>query len=366
MNQRTLPLRLDHARAWRTYRGGKLLDTWNGVPHAGDTNFPEEWIASLVTARNPGREQYPDEGLSRLADLPGTPFLRDWIDEQGPRAVGADHWARYGASLGVLVKLIDAGERLTVQVHPDRNAAETLFHSRYGKTECWYVLGGRTVDGEEPCIYIGFRPGVTRSQWKELFLEQNCPGMLACLHKIPVHAGDVILIQGGVPHAIGAGCFLTEIQEPTDYTIRVERTTPSGLHIADSACHQGLGFERMFDCFHYEPVTGEEARRRWFLHHDPVPLPGGGQHRTLVDESDTPYFAMEELTLTAQTELPPEKGFGILVAVEGEGAFLASDGSRMPVRRGEQFFLPAGAGSLCIDPEGGKPLRILRCGGPML
>lgn len=153
--------------------------------------------------------------------------------------MGADHWARYGASLGVLVKLIDAGERLTVQVHPDRETAEKLFHSRYGKTECWYVLGGRTINGEEPCIYLGFRPGVTRSQWKQLFREQNCAGMLACLHKIPVHRGEVILIRGGVPHAIGAGCFLTEIQEPTDYTIRVERTTPSGLRIADSACLGG-------------------------------------------------------------------------------------------------------------------------------
>ena len=364
MNHRTLPLRLDHARTWRTYRGGKLLDEWNGLPHPADDNFPEEWIASLVTARNPGREQYPEEGLSRLADLAGTPLLRDWIAQQGPAAVGAGHWERYGTSLGVLVKLIDAGERLTVQVHPDRDAAQRLFCSRYGKTECWYILGGRTVNGRPPCIYIGFRPGVTRRQWEELFRRQDCEGMLACLHRIPVCPGDVILIRGGVPHAIGAGCFLTEIQEPTDYTIRVERTTPSGLHIADSACHQGLGFERMFDCFRYEPVTGEEARRRWFLRHDPVPLLGGGLRRVLVNADDTPYFSMEELTLTVRTELPPEKGFSILVAVEGAGAFVASDGRRVPVRRGEQFFLPAQAGSLCIDPEDGRPLRILRCGGP--
>ena len=359
-----MPVRLDHARAWRTYLGGKLLDTWNGIPDAKDSNFPEEWIASLVTARNPGREQFPDEGLSRLADLPGTPFLRDWIEQQGSRAVGADHWARYGASLGVLVKFIDAAERLTVQVHPDRDTAQRLFHSPYGKTECWYVLGGRTINGEEPCIYIGFRPGVTRSQWKELFQEQNCAGMLACLHKIPVHTGDVVLIQGGVPHAIGAGCFLTEIQEPTDYTIRVERTTPSGLHIADSACHQGLGFERMFDCFHFEPVSMAEARRRWFLHHEPTPLPDGGQRRVLVDEGDTPYFAMEEWTVAGGAELPSDGRFAILAAVEGEGVFRGPQGECLPVRRGEQFFVPASVETLRVEAAENTPLRLLRCGGP--
>lgn len=359
-----MPVRLDHARAWRTYLGGKLLDTWNGIPDPRDTNFPEEWIASLVTARNPGREQFPDEGLSRMADLPGTPFLRDWIAQQGPRAVGADHWARYGASLGVLVKLIDAGERLTVQVHPDRETAEKLFHSRYGKTECWYVLGGRTINGEEPCIYLGFRPGVTRSQWKQLFREQNCAGMLACLHKIPVHRGEVILIRGGVPHAIGAGCFLTEIQEPTDYTIRVERTTPSGLRIADSACHQGLGFDRMFDCFHFEPLPEAEVRRRWFVHHDPAPLPGAGWRRVLVGEEDTPYFSMEELTVTGTAQLSPEGRFGILVAVEGEGAFRGPEGRTMPVRRGEQFFVPASAGTLTVAAAENSPLRLLHCRGP--
>lgn len=61
-----------------------------------------------------------------------------------------------------------------------------------------------------------------------------------------------------MPHAIGAGCFLVEIRAPTD-TIRVERTTPSGFAVADSMCHQGLGFEKMFECFHYEPHSRGES-----------------------------------------------------------------------------------------------------------
>lgn len=57
--------------------------------------------------------------------------------------------------------------------------------------------------------------------------------MIGCLHKIEVNIGDAFMIYGGVPHAIGSDCFLLEVQEPTDYTMRVEKTTPAGLIISD-------------------------------------------------------------------------------------------------------------------------------------
>ena len=87
--------------------------------------------------------------------------------------------------------------------------------------------------------------------------------MLSCLHKVPVKKGDTFIIRGGVPHGIGAGCFLVEIQEPTDYTIRTERVTPSGLPVADAMCHQGLGFEKMFDCFDYQGYSLAELQKKY-------------------------------------------------------------------------------------------------------
>lgn len=239
---------LDHPRVWRTYQGGQRLDALHGlVP--GDGQHPEEWVLSTVEARNPGR---PPEGLSRLSD--GT-TLKVRLEQAPAFYLGHRHSQRYGAQPGVLLKLIDANERLTVQVHPDRPTAQRLFHSPYGKTECWYILDDTPVDGEAPCVYLGFRPGITREHWRQLFDSQDTRGMLAALHKIPVRRGETILIPGGVPHAISAHCFLAEIQEPTDYTIRVERTTPAGLEVCDEQCHQGLGFDAMFDCFHYEGLS---------------------------------------------------------------------------------------------------------------
>ena len=78
-----------------------------------------------------------------------------------------------------------------------------------------------------------------------------------------VKKGDTFLIEGGIPHAIGSGCFLVEIQEPTDYTVRNERVTPAGLQISDFMCHQGLGFDKMFDCCEYEGYTIDQIQDRW-------------------------------------------------------------------------------------------------------
>ncbi|MCQ6274975.1 hypothetical protein JMM81_08375 [Bacillus sp. V3B] len=98
-----------------------------------------------------------------------------------------------------------------------------------------------------------------------MFHEQNIQGMLERMHKFYVKPADTFLLEGGIPHAIGEGCFLVEIQKTTDYTIRIERISPSGLEIDDFMCHQGLVFEKMFDCFNYEGFTKEETAHKWHV-----------------------------------------------------------------------------------------------------
>ena len=236
-----------------------------------------------------------------------------------------------------------------------------LFQSQYGKTECWHILSGHPVNGEEPCIYYGFQPDMTRARWEALFHAQDIPGMLAGMQKYPVHPGDTILIEGGMPHAIGAGCFLVEIQEPTDYTIRVERTTPSGFAVADSMCHQGLGFEKMFECFHYEPHSREEIHDRWFIEPETVLKTAGGSITTLVGYRNTPLFRLDEVNVsdTLTVDCPP-RGSGIYV-LEGAGT-LSANGRSLPLKKTDQLFVPAGTGRFTLDAE--APLRVLHFFGP--
>jgi len=354
------PIRLDNPRAWRTYLGGSALSALHG--EAGkDDHFPEEWIMSVVAARNAGREHIHDEGLSHLMDTGET--LKDWLAQDAVAALGEAHAQRHGAHPGVLVKLIDSAERLTVQVHPDQPTARALFNSAFGKTECWHILGGHTVDGEPPCIYLGFVPGTTREQWQALFEAQDIPGMLSCLHRFPVQVGDTVLIEGGVPHAIGAGCFLAEIQEPTDYTIRVERTTPSGFPVADFMCHQGLGFERMFACFHYDGLPRETVRERWFIKPRLTRAQAGGRTITLIDATDTPMFAMRRVQVQGSFTLTMTPRFSGLYVLSGEGT-LACEGDEQRIGKAEQYFLPAGIRQLRFTAAPGKPLVMLQCFGP--
>ena len=351
------PFHLDNPRAWRTYLGGSQLDLLHGDAAGTDGHFPEEWIMSVVSARNAGREQFQDEGMNHLR---GTEIPLKTVLEKDPAGYLGE--GQTDASLGVLTKLIDSAERLTLQVHPDRPTAMRLFHSPYGKTECWHILSSRSIDGEAPCIYYGFKENVTREMWKELFQKQDIPGMLDAMQKYPVKPGDTILIEGGMPHAIGAGCFLVEIQEPTDYTIRVERTTPSGFPVADSMCHQGLGFEKMFECFNYEPHTRQQIHERGFIRPETVLETPAGKIMTLVGYANTPLFRLDEVTVSGQLTVPAQgDSFSGLYVLEGSGV-LSAHGRSLNITKTDQIFVPAGTGDFTLTAD--APLRVLHFFGP--
>ena len=349
----TKPIRLVTSRAWRTYLGGKMISVLHGETGA-DTNFPEEWLMSTVSARNAGREHIV-EGISRVADTDLT--LAGLVKAYPHEMLGDAHVSAHGENLGVLVKLLDAAERLTLQVHPTRETAKRLFDSGFGKTECWHIIGEREIGGEKPCIYIGFREGVTREEWERCFREQDIPAMLACLHKVEVKTGDTFIVRGGVPHGIGAGCFLVEIQEPTDYTVRTERVTPSGLAVADSMCHQGLGFDRMFDCFEYDGADLDKTLQRYRV--EPVCESGDGYDvKHIIYPEVTDMFALDLVTVTDTAALANHAFCGIYV-LSGEGSL-----EGMPIKACDHFFVPASCHRITLTAKGDAPLTLIRCFGP--
>ncbi|MBE6906918.1 MAG: mannose-6-phosphate isomerase [Ruminococcaceae bacterium] len=348
-------LQVGETRVWRTYKGGKRIDEWRGRTPGTDSNFPEDWIASTVMASNPGRGKIP-EGLSRVLNLPGQPKLKTLFEEDPEGWFGAAHAEKFGSVLGILIKMIDAGERLTIQVHPDKDYAKQVFHSDYGKTEAWYILGG-----EDACIYFGFKPGITRQRWKALFDQQDISGMLECLHRIPVKPGDSYLICGGVPHAIGQGCFLVEVQEPTDYTMRTELVTPGGLHIHLNQCHQGVGFEKMLDCFHYEGLSLEETRKRWKVEPQVTSLPCC-TITSLIDARYTKLFSMRSLLVEGKCILQRPQRLSAFAVLSGSGS--ASNGEEtLFLKQGDYLVVPAGVQNLQLA---GESFHLVECLPPAL
>ena len=244
------------------------------------------------------------------------------------------------------MKIIDSAERLTIQVHPTKAKARDLFDSAYGKTECWHIIDGREIDGEKPCIYFGFKKGISREYWKEVFDKQDIPAMLDCLHKFEVKKGDTFLIEGGIPHAIGAGCFLIEVQEPTDYTIRTERVTPMGLQVADSMCHQGLGFDRMFDCFTYEGFSKEEVKERWCIKK---------QGKNIIGYNNTEMFALEMADISGSETFCSNEVFSGVYVLEGRGTLNGET-----LKPGSQYFISASREPFEISGD----LKFIRFYGP--
>ena len=160
-----IPLRLLSNRVNRSYKGGLLLEEWQGLSRPADSSRPEEWLSSVVKARN--KQEIKGEGLSKVltADDRIEAFA-DLIAKDAERLLGKEHVQQFGANPAVLIKVLDAAVRLSIQVHPTRAYAKEHFDSEFGKTEAWYIMGGREIDGEKPYVLAGFKPGMTREIWK--------------------------------------------------------------------------------------------------------------------------------------------------------------------------------------------------------
>ncbi|RFB12609.1 mannose-6-phosphate isomerase [Bacillus sp. HNG] len=359
------PIKLSSTRAWRTYIGGKLLEGLLGEENPTDSHFPEEWIMSVVSARNKGREDIVDEGLSKVDIHDVQLTLKSLIENDPEGFLGGTHVKEFSVKTGVLVKIIDAAERLTVQVHPDRIKARELFNSEYGKTEAWHILGGREIEGEPPHVYLGFKPGVTKEKWKQLFEKQDIQGMLDCMHKYYVEPGNTFLIEAGTPHAIGAGCLLVEIQEPTDFTIRIEKTTPQGFTLDDFMCHQGIGFEKMFECFTYANYTREETLNKWKITPTQITETNGNKEFELIGYNNIPYFKMNLLEVNDEMKIEGNNVFYGLLVVSGIGSIISGE-DEQSLTQGNQFFIPAKVSSVTLRNTGEESLKVMRLFGPQV
>lgn len=354
-------LKLSSTRVRRTYYGGAEIEKWQGMEEPKDGELPEVWLGSTVQARNPGMEDIKNEGLSKiLIDDQEQWLLKDVIEKDPAFFLGGEHYKKYGCSAAVLAKIIDSLSRLTLQVHPDKEYAKKILQSDYGKTEAWYILGGRRVNGKDPYILLGFKPGITRKIWKEMFDTQNIKAMLESIHKIYVKPGEVYFIEGGIPHAIGSGCFLMEIQEPTDYTMRVERITPEGNVIPDQLCHQGVGFDKMLDCFHYGGLTLEETLSKWKIAPEMIFENSEARDMALISEKTTDLFRMRDIRVNGNYEYSLEGAFNVAVVVSGKGILEHAEG-RVEIEKSDILFIPAALGKVTWKAGKDSNLNVVLC-----
>lgn len=333
-------------RVFRVYLGGKLLDEYVG--DAGeDGNLPEEWICSAVRAINPGHTD-PLEGISlRLED--GMPF--DKILFENKKEYLGDR-----EDLGVLVKFLDSAIRLPMQVHPTREFSRKNFGSQYGKAESWIILDTR----EDACIYFGFKDKIEKEAFEALVgkSELDKDAMTSVVNRIPVKAGDVFFVDAGVIHAIGAGCLILEIQEPTDFTIQPEHFCGE-YKLNDREMYLGLDPSTALDCFNYnlygnEVLTSGKKTPKQEYKDEKLLI------ETLIGDEDTPCFGVKRYSLNAGSfslDIPAS----IWVCTDGDGT-LIGDGYEKRIKKGDYFFLPAAASGK-IKAESESSLTLVACIG---
>jgi mannose-6-phosphate isomerase len=311
------------------YKGGHRIATFRGAAN-DSSRRPEEWIASVTTMASD-----PTRGLSRLAD--GT-LLRDAIVTESRSWLGPAHLDSYGASTELLVKLLDAGQRLPVHLHPDRPFSRRHLGIPHGKTEAWIVLD--IAQGAR--VRLGFSESMSRSQVRAMVEAADSDALVRSLRARTVRPGDAVLVPAGVPHSIDAGVFVLELQEPTDLSILLEAQDLAVDLRKDG--HLGLGFDVALTALRLDAMDQSEL--------DTLVMRAERLGKTgltsLLPAAAEPYFRAHRLRSDeagpAASGPRVAAGFAVVLAVAGAGLLVPEDGAGLGLRRGDVAVVPFAAG----------------------
>ncbi|HEY2044693.1 MAG TPA: class I mannose-6-phosphate isomerase [Jatrophihabitans sp.] len=293
------------------YRGSGRLSTFR---HQELPPRPEDWVAS-TTARF-GRAP---AGLTVLED--GS-LLANAIEADPQAWLGSS-----AADTGLLVKLLDAGQRLPVHVHPNRSFARAHFASKYGKTEAWIVLDA----APDAIVHLGFARDIDRTELSEWVAKQDTAAMLEATNRIPVAAGDALLCPAGMPHAIGADVLLVELQEPTDFSVLLEW---EGFPLTREDAMLGMPMDQAIDCVDRRACTPERLRSLY------TPAP-----HSLLPAEAADFFRAEALASGVLTA-----DFSVLIGTSGRGE-LSGDWGAMTFGHGSTILVPHAAGDCSVSGD---------------
>ena len=315
------PIFFERNRVGRVYTGGKLFSGFFGDDPV-DGYEPEEWIASGVRAINKDSKS-PKEGVSKVKD--SDIYFDELLETEKDALLGE------GKKLRILVKALDSAIRLPAQVHPDKAFSRVHFGSEYGKTESWTILDTRP--GAK--IFFGFKDGVTKEDFEKAIDESatDMDAMERLMLEIEPKKGDVYLVPGRTVHAIGKGCLILEVQEPTDFTIQPEHYCGE-YKLSEKEMYMGLSREVAVSCFDFGKAPDAKLSPR------EVFLDEGVRVEALVGPENTDCFVINRIKLTGGSyTLNVADSYAVYIVTEGEGT-IASDAYSKSIKKGDYFFMP--------------------------
>jgi mannose-6-phosphate isomerase len=290
-------------RVW----GGRELERLYAKNLPADKAIGESWEIS----DRPG-----DASIVANGPLAGT-NLRWLMDNRAAEVLGGAKTAAEGR-FPLLCKILDAREKLSLQVHPPASKAREL--KGEPKTEMWFIAEA----APEASLYVGLKRGVTRAEFEEKIADCS---VADCFHRIPVQAGDAMFLPSGRVHAIGDGLVIFEIQQNSDTTYRVFDWNRVGLDGQPRELHVAQSLASI-DFSDFEPK----------LVNTQFAADGKIQRRTLVTD---PLFNVEawKLGTAAAASLKPNKLQ--ILAVTGGAVEVRGNGTAVNLSAGHFCLIPA-------------------------
>lgn len=270
----------------------------------------ESWELSCHKDGNSVVADGEDKGLTLL----------QYIEKHGKAVLGSD--CEKFENFPILIKLIDAKDNLSVQVHPDNEYALRV-EGEYGKTEMWYI-----VDCDEGAeLLYGFKKEISKEEFAGRIADNT---LLEVTQNVPVHKGDVFFIEAGTLHAIGKGILIAEIQQNSNTTYRIydygrvgKDGKPRELHV-----EKAKEVTRLAPAKEY-PETPTEQKN--------------GFTQKLMASCE--YFTTYVLDIESKALLnADDKSFNSILILEGEG-----DIGGIPFKKGDSVFITAGSGEYAVN-----------------
>jgi len=331
-------------------KGGRELDKFRGVePPTDDDTGSEAWIGSVTRAAR-ATEDNPVGCAEVMLPDGRRMYLFEAINLAPEEILGQAHMNRHGENLGVLVKYLDARFQYILQAHPTRAFAKAMWDSDFGKEEAWYVIGVRDDVPEPPYFLLGFKEGVTREVFQEVVMRgETIQTLERMCHKIPVTVGDAAIVPGGVPHALGQGCFVIEVQEPSDITVvpilqEEAKRRWNAIRLIDDETYN----QRMFGAFVYDGCSYEEALNRYMIPKKEIRNGDWGVENWITGPAQTDYFSFSQADIRGRMPVRDTGAPQIAIVLSGKGEFFYEGGS-MALQQADELFLPFNIPAAAIE-----------------
>ncbi len=296
--------------------GGSQICPFKGITPT-EEGVGESWELSHV-----------DDNFSVVAEGElANKSLDELIKEYGKELVGGKVMERFGSRFPLLIKFIDARDNLSIQVHPDDELAKVR-HNSFGKTEMWYVIKA----DKGASLYSGFSQQIDKEEYVKRVGNNT---IMDVLKKYDVSEGDVFFLPAGRVHAIGAGCFIAEIQQTSNITYRIYDYNRKDKNGNTRELHTELAKDAIDYTLYPDYRTHYKAHTN-----------------ATVNLADCKYFTTNliELDTVMVRDFEELDSFVVYICMEGSATLRDSNGYEIRIHQGQTALIPANNKTVAIIP----------------